>query len=83
MSTFLEVLVNLPLPQSFTYKNLDSQNKKYKPTTVGMRCEIYFGSRKMIGCIINISHLFTKVEVSCNYVFGFSVGAGVGFGLEL
>ena len=43
MSTFLEVLVNLPLTQSFTYKNLDSQNKKYKPTTVGMRCEIYFG----------------------------------------
>lgn len=56
MSSFLEVLVNLPLPQSFTYKNLDSQNKKYKPTTVGMRCEIYFGSRKMIGCIINISN---------------------------
>ena len=35
------------------------------------------------GFIINISHLFTKLEVSYNNVFGFSVGAGVGLGFEL
>lgn len=60
MSVFLEILVNLPLPQSFTYKNLDSQNKKYKDTQIGMRCEVYFGSRKMIGCIIGISETIPK-----------------------
>lgn len=43
----------------------------------------YFAFKVDTGFIINISHLFTKVEVSYNNVFGFSVGAGVGFGLEL
>ena len=51
MAEFLEVLVNLPLPQSFTYKNLDSQNKKFKEAKIGLRCEVYFGSRKIIACI--------------------------------
>ena len=60
MSEFLEVLVNLPLPQSFTYKNLDSQNKKFKKAKVGLRCEVYFGARKMIGCIIGISESLPK-----------------------
>ena len=56
MSIFLEILVNLPLPQSFTYKNLDSHDKKYKEAKIGMRCEVHFGSRKLIGCIIGISN---------------------------
>ncbi len=43
----------------------------------------YFAFKVNTGFIINISHLFTKVEVSYNNVFGFSVGAGVGFGFEL
>lgn len=43
----------------------------------------YFAFKVDTGFIINISHLFTKVEVSYNNIFGFSVGAGVGFGLEL
>lgn len=43
----------------------------------------YFAFKVDTGFIINISHLFTKVEVSYNNVFGFSVGAGVGFGFEL
>ena len=60
MSEFLEVLVNLPLPQSFTYKNLDSQNKKFKKAKVGLRCEVYFGARKMIGCIIGVSESLPK-----------------------
>lgn len=60
MSLFLEILVNLPLPQSFTYKNLSSDEKKYKKAQVGMRCEVYFGSRKMIGCIIGISESLPK-----------------------
>ena len=60
MSVFLEILVNLPLPQSFTYKNLNPQEKKYKDAKVGLRCEIYFGARKMIGCIIGISESLPK-----------------------
>ena len=43
----------------------------------------YFAFKVDTGFIINISHLFTKLEVSYNNVFGFSVGAGVGFGFEL
>lgn len=43
----------------------------------------YFAWKADTGFIINISRLFTKVEVSYNNVFGFSLGAGVGFGLEL
>lgn len=43
----------------------------------------YFAFKVDTGFIINISHLFTKVEVSYNNVYGFSVGAGVGFGFEL
>lgn len=43
----------------------------------------YFAFKVDTGFIINISHLFTKLEVSYNNVFGFSVGAGVGLGFEL
>lgn len=43
----------------------------------------YFAFKVNTGFIINISHLFTKLEVSYNNVFGFSVGAGVGLGFEL
>ena len=43
----------------------------------------YFAFKVDTGFIINISHLFTKIDISYNNVFGFSVGAGVGFGFEL
>ena len=43
----------------------------------------YFAWKADTGFVINISHLFTKVEVSYNNVYGFSMGAGLGFGLEL
>ncbi|MGP1563763.1 hypothetical protein [Filifactor alocis] len=43
----------------------------------------YFAWKADTGFIINIPHLFTKVEVSYNNVYGFSMGAGLGFGLEL
>lgn len=41
----------------------------------------YFAWKADTGFVINISHLFTKVEVSYNNVYGFSMGAGLGFGL--
>lgn len=43
----------------------------------------YFAWKADTGLIINISRVFTKIEVSYNNVFGFSLGAGVGFGIEL
>ena len=35
------------------------------------------------GLILNLGAFFTKIDVSYDNVLGFSVGAGVGFGLEL
>ena len=35
------------------------------------------------GFVINISHFVTKIDVSYNNIYGFSVGAGIGFGWEL
>lgn len=43
----------------------------------------YLAWKANTGFIINFSRLFTKIDISYNNVFGFSVGAGVGFGLEL
>lgn len=43
----------------------------------------YFAWKVDTGLIINISRIFTKIEVSYNNVFGFSFGAGVGYGVEL
>ena len=43
----------------------------------------YFAWKADTGFIINISHIFTKIEVSYNNVIGFSVGAGLGFGVEM
>lgn len=35
------------------------------------------------GFLINISHLFTKIEVSYNNIYGFSLGTGIGIGFEI
>lgn len=43
----------------------------------------YFAWKADTGFILNLSCIFTKIEVSYNNVIGFSVGAGVGFGLEM
>ena len=43
----------------------------------------YFAWKANTGFILNLSCIFTKIEVSYNNVIGFSVGAGVGFGLEM
>ena len=55
---YIEVLVNLPLTQSFTYKNLDESDKKFcdtnKSIDIGYRVEVMFGSRKITGCVIAV-----------------------------
>ena len=40
----------------------------------------YLALKANTGFIINLSHLFTKIDVSYNNVTGFSVGAGIGLG---
>ncbi|MDE5799067.1 MAG: hypothetical protein K2H73_08670, partial [Treponemataceae bacterium] len=35
------------------------------------------------GFLLNISRIFTKIEVSYDNVLGFSVGTGIGFGSKL
>jgi len=42
----------------------------------------YLALKANTGFLINISHLFTKVDISYNNVTGFSAGVGIGIGLE-
>lgn len=42
----------------------------------------YLALKANVGIIINISHFFTKADISYNNVTGFSVGVGTGFGLK-
>lgn len=51
---YLEVLVNLPLMQSFTYKNLEQSDKNFSIVDVGYRVEVLFKNRKMIACVIDV-----------------------------
>lgn len=68
---FLQVILNLPLDQSFTYswkENPDSEkaSKENKPQ-VGSRSEIMFGNKRTTGIIIQMSEEFPKdcqVEIS-------------------
>ncbi|MCR4790812.1 MAG: primosomal protein N', partial [Treponemataceae bacterium] len=52
MVRYIEVLVNRPLPQSFTYQNLDEDDKKFSPVDIGFRVEVFFGRSKITGCVI-------------------------------
>lgn len=53
---YLEIILNLPVNQGFTYSYIPSVKEKdeLKPE-VGKRAEIMFGNRKTTGFIINIS----------------------------
>ena len=42
----------------------------------------YIALKANTGLLLNISYLFTKIEVSYDTVQGFSVGAGIGLALE-
>lgn len=54
--TYLEIILNLPLHQGFTYTYIPPENEKpeLKPE-IGKRAEIMFGNRKTEGFIINVS----------------------------
>lgn len=48
---FLQIVLNVPLNQSFTYSVSGSEEEKAK---VGCRAEIKFGNRKTTGCILEV-----------------------------
>ena len=61
MPKYLEVLVNLPLMQSFTYQNLEDGDKKFSPACknvdIGYRVEVPFGqknARKMTAAVVAV-----------------------------
>ncbi|MCQ2591538.1 MAG: primosomal protein N' [Treponema sp.] len=53
--TYLEIILNLPVDQGFTYSYIPPENEKpeLKPE-IGKRAEIMFGNKKTQGFIINI-----------------------------
>lgn len=51
---FLQIVLNIPLNQSFTY--LDCENLENKART-GMRADLKFGNRRMTGLVISESEL--------------------------
>lgn len=61
--TYLEVILNLPINQGFTYSYTPPENEKeeLKPQ-IGKRAEIMFGNRKTTGFIINI---LDKIPENC------------------
>lgn len=58
---YLEVILNLPVNQGFTYSYIPPENEKdeLKPE-IGKRAEIMFGNRKTTGFIINIFNELPK-----------------------
>lgn len=56
MAKYLQVALNVPLPQTFTYLN----NTENNDSLLGFRVEIKFGARKTKGCVIAESDEFPK-----------------------
>lgn len=59
----------------------DVSNKNGIPKKSNLVDSGYFAWKVDTGFIINLSHFFTKVDVSYNNIIGFSMGVGVGFGM--
>ena len=53
---YLEIILNLPVNQGFTYSYIPPENEKAELLPeIGKRAEIMFGNKKTEGFIINIS----------------------------
>ncbi len=60
---YLEIILNLPVNQGFTYSYIPPENEKPELIpAIGKRAEIMFGNKKTQGFIINISE---KIPESC------------------
>ena len=51
--TYLQIILNLPINQPFTYSYIPSENEGLEPA-IGKRAEIMFGNRKTTGFIVDI-----------------------------
>lgn len=49
---YLEIVVNVPINQSFTYLNIDTEEK----SRIGFRADLKFGNRRMTGVVIGESN---------------------------
>ena len=60
---YLEIVLNLPLNQTFTYSFIppEKEDEELKPET-GKRAEVRFGNRRMIGFITSVSD---EIPASC------------------
>lgn len=54
---YIQVVLNVPLNQSFTYSVSDDMEND---AVFGKRCEIKFGNRKTEGCIINVHDEYSE-----------------------
>jgi primosomal protein N' (replication factor Y) len=52
MSRFLKVAFNVPLPEAFTYLNLEGSGKKDSPASLGRRVAAPFGRRELVGFVV-------------------------------
>ena len=60
---YLEIILNLPVNQGFTYSYIPPENEKPELVPqIGKRAEIMFGNKKTEGFIINI---FDKLPPNC------------------
>lgn len=57
---YLEIVLNIPLNQSFTYSYDDENSKNLEKAEIGKRAEVRFGNRKMTGFIVKIFDEFPK-----------------------
>ena len=60
---YLEIILNLPVNQGFTYSYIPPEKEKAElRPAIGKRAEIMFGNRKTQGFIINVSD---KIPANC------------------
>ena len=61
MSQYLEIVVNVPINQTFTYRNLEETSAS-KDEIFGRRVEVRFGNRKLTGYAVDV---FDALPPSC------------------
>ncbi len=58
---YLQIVLNIPLNQSFTYNWIPKENdEKELAPEIGKRAEVRFGNRKMTGFIVSVSNEIPK-----------------------
>lgn len=57
---YLQIVLNIPLNQTFTYSWNDSENNSGETPETGKRAEVKFGNRKMTGFIVSVENEIPK-----------------------